>query len=79
MLLACKFQQSENLFPAYRIIRVVLHIWDVLPDEIKSGTTDQPPQPAQELGELGSLLTLLEWILKAFEVADLGVLDSMLG
>jgi len=65
--------------PAHHIARVVLRIWDVLPYETQGGTTGQPPQPIQEFGEIRSLLTVLELILKTFEVATLNVLDSMLG
>jgi len=64
---------------SYHILRVVLRIWDVLPDEVRGGMTGQPLQPVQELGVIRSLLTLLELILKAFEVAIISVLDSMLG
>jgi len=58
---------------------VVLGTWDVLPSEARSDTTGQPPQPAHEFGEIRSLLTVLELILKAFEVVILSVLDIMLG
>jgi len=43
------------------------------------GTTGQPPQPIQRFGEISSLLTVLEFILKVFEVETLSVSNRMLG
>jgi len=77
-LLGCRCRRSLISIFAYHILRVVLRIWDVLPDEARGGMTSQPPQPVQELSEIRSLLTLLELILKAFEVAILSLLDIML-
>jgi len=77
-LLGCRCRRFLVSISAYHILRVVLRIWDVLPDEVRDGMTGQPPQPVQELGEIRSLLTLLELILKAFEVVILSLLDIIL-
>jgi len=58
---------------AYDVIRVVLRIWDALPNSANGETTTQMPQPAHEFNEVKSLLTLLISILAIFEVGTLSV------
>jgi len=57
------------------MFRIVLRIWDALPNDANGHPMGQSLQPPQEFDEIKSLLKILELILKTFEVVTFRVFE----